>query len=452
MKKLIFLLTFLYVGSIAYGQETCCPNCPLFLPDNGSAEFPIGVADNGDVDGDSNDDCTTMVLESISLSFDHEYIGDLSLIVTSPCGNTITLLGPVGFFGATDGTTWDITFVDGTPSPDAGFSGVFNNADPWGLGGMYTGTYNPNVGNIADLNCPDNCGTWTFFVSDDQGLDVGNFLDFTLNFGQPTMDGEIACTSEPCTIDAVEITNIVCDDNGTLADSSDDVYTFDLTATATQGTTFSDDQGNSGLAYGTPVSYGPYPISGGDITVNIVDDGDVACIGSATAVAPPPCPTPSTAEAEVGRPCTCLGEALLNIDIDGDGEPDFFGESITITTTPPQSGISDWVFGPGAMGTFYDGTGTVTTMPEVVDNGDGTYTVTVYTASGETYTTDFSSAAANDGAGITTGPVTGGGCEYCANIPTVGEWGLIILCLSLLITAIVGIRQKQTVLAKEVAK
>jgi len=447
MKKLIFLLSFLYVGSIAYGQS-CCPNCPLFLPDGASAEFPIGVADNGDNDGDSTDDCASMVLESIAISFDHEYLGDLSLIVTSPCGNTITLLGPVGFFGPTDGTTWDITFVDGTPTPDPGFSAVFNNSDPWGLGGMYTGSYNPNVGNIADLNCPDNCGTWTFFVSDDQGIDVGNFLDFNLNFGQPTMDGEIACTSEPCTIDAVEITNVVCGDNGTPG-GSDDVYTFDLMATATQGTTFSDDQGNTGLAYGTVISYGPYPISGGDVTVNITDDGDVACIGSAIAVAPPPCPTPSTGEVESTRPCICFGD-VTNVDTDGDGESDIFGETLTITTTPAQAGITDWGFGPGATGTFYDATGAVTTMPSVVDNGDGTYTVTVYTASGETYTTDFTSAAANDGDGITTaGTVTGGGCEFCPNIPTVGEWGLIILCLSMLITAVVGIRQRQVTIARE---
>ena len=452
MKKLIFLLAFLYVGSIAYAQESCCPNCPLFLPDNGSAEFPIGVADNGDGDGDSNDDCTTMVLESISLNFDHEYLGDLTLTVTSPCGNTITLIGPEGFFGPTDGTTWDITFVDGTPSPDPGFSGVFNNADPWGLGGMYTGSYNPNIGNIADLNCPDNCGTWLFFVSDGQGLDEGNFLDFNLNFGQPTADGELACTSEPCSIDDVTISNIQCDDNGTPSMSSDDTYTFDLTATATQGTTFSDDQGGTGLAYGTPISYGPFPISSGDVTINITDDGDVACTGSATATAPVPSPcfVPGAAEAGLTDPCSCFGDE--NVDTNGDGESDLFYEEITITTTPAQSGITDWVLGPNTTGTFYDIMGNVVTAPMVTDNGDGTYTVVVYLASGETYSADFTSASANEGAGLSTGVVSGGGCVYCSSVPTVGQWGLIILCLSMLITAIVGIRQKQTVFVKEVAK
>lgn len=450
MKKLILLLSLICVVAVSYAQvpATCCPNCPLFLPDGASAEFPIGVADNGDGDGDSNDDCTAMVLESIAISFDHEYIGDLSLIVTSPCGNTITLIGPVGFFGATDNTTWDITFVDGTPAPDAGFSGVFNNGDAWGTGGMYTGSYNPNMGNIADLNCPDNCGTWTFFVSDDQGIDVGNFLDFNLNFGQPTMDGEIACTSEPCAIDAVEITNIVCDDNGTPSMSSDDVYTFDLTATATQGSTFSDNQGGTGLAYDTPISYGPFPISGGDVTIDIVDDGDVACIGSATAVAPPPCFTPGTAEAAITAVCRCFGDQ--NIDTNNSGEADIFFEEITVTTTPAQPGITDWAFGPGTTGVFYDMTGAVITTPDsVVDNGDGTYTIGVYVGSGQFYSADFVSTAANEGAGMTTGTVSGGGCEYCDDIPTVGEWGLIILCLSMFITAIVGIRQRQTILAEE---
>ncbi len=546
MKKILFLLLFIAAGQFAFAQNTCCTNCPLFLPDNGSAEFPIGVADNGEGDGDSTDDCESMVLESIAITFDHEYIGDLSLIVTSPCGNTITLIGPVGFFGATDGTTWDVTFVDGTPAPDPGFSGVFNNADAWGLGGMYTGTYNPNAGTIASLNCDDNCGVWTFFVSDDQGLDVGNFLDFNLNFGQPTADGELDCTSDPCAIDNVAISNIVCNDNNTPTVMSDDTYTFDLTATATQGTTFSDDQGNIGLAYDTPISYGPFPISGGDVTINLTDDGDVACIGSATAtapapcsdlmcsitpematnivcddngtvtmtddtytfdilvngdnpdpaasqtfsddqgnagvaygttlsygpfpisggnvtvtytdtedatctatmmgVAPEPCSEPGTADAELIDPCSCFGDE--NVDTNGDGESDLFYEQITITTTPAQAGITDWAVGPNTTGTFYDMMGNVVTMPMATDNGDGTYTIVIYLASGETYSTDFTSASANDGLGMTTGVVSGGGCVYCDSVPTVGQWGLIMLALSMCIVAIVGIRQRQTVLER----
>jgi len=552
MKKLILLLSLICVVAVAYAQDppTCCPNCPLFLPDGDSAEFPIGVADNGDGDGDSNDDCTTMVLESIAIMFDHEYIGDLIITATSPCGNTITLIGPgdVIPMGDTDGSTWDIVFVDGTAMPDPGFNAVFDNTQMWGLNGMFTGTYNPFMGTIADLNCPDNCGTWNFFVTDIFGQDDGNFLDFNLNFGQPTMDGEIACTSEPCAIDAVEITNVQCNDNNTPTMPGDDTYTFDLTATATQGTTFSDNQSGTGLAYDTPISYGPFPISGGDVIIDIVDDGDVACIGSATATAPPtcsplmcsitpemasnivcddngtvtmsddtytfdilvdgdnpeptasqtfsddqgnagiaygttlsygpfpisggnvivnytdaenatctatmmgvapePCSEPGTAEANITAVCSCFGDQ--NIDTNNSGEADIFFEEITITTTLAQPGITDWAFGPGTTGVFYDMTGAIITTPDsVVDNGDGTYTIGVYVASGQFYSADFVSAAANDGLGIATGVVSGGGCEFCDDIPTVGEWGLIILCLSMFITAIVGIRQRQNILVEE---
>jgi len=197
MKKLLLFIIIFCTGKFVFGQ--CgCTNCPEPLPDNTNRNFYVNVSDN---DLDPIDYCQTMLLESINLHFDHEYIGDLAITITSPCGNSILLTGNIGFFGATDGSVWNIGFVDGTPSPDPGFSPVFDNSDPWGINGFFTGTYNPWSGTIASLNCPDNCGTWIINVLDNQSNDFGNFLDFSLDFGDPSETGQLTCDSEappPC--------------------------------------------------------------------------------------------------------------------------------------------------------------------------------------------------------------------------------------------------------------
>ena len=192
MKKLLLVIVISFFGKFVFGQ--CgCTNCPQPLPDDTNQDFYVNVSDNN---LDSIDDCSTMLLESINLHFNHEYLGDLAITITSPCGNTITLAANVGFHGFTDGTVWDIEFVDGTPSPDSGFSPLFDNSDPWGINGYYTGTYNPWSGTLASLNCSNNCGTWTINVHDHQLNDLGNFLDFSLNFGNPSETGQLTCDSE----------------------------------------------------------------------------------------------------------------------------------------------------------------------------------------------------------------------------------------------------------------
>lgn len=193
MKKLIIFILLILFGKAGFGQ-CVCSNCPQPLPDNTNQNFYLTVSDNGQ---DGIDDCTSMSLEEINISFDHEYIGDLIITIISPCGNSITLMGTVGFYGATDGSVWNISFIDGTPTPDPGFSGTFDNGESWGINGSYTGTYNPSSGAISGLNCADNCGVWIINVYDDQANDFGNFNDFSLDFGDATDTGQLTCDSEP---------------------------------------------------------------------------------------------------------------------------------------------------------------------------------------------------------------------------------------------------------------
>ncbi len=237
MKKII-LLTMLLLSVFAVRQgyaQTCgCTNCPLNLPDNGSQDFFVNVSG-----ADNNDLATNNSVTGINVTFNHEYLGDLQITATSPAGQTITLIGPIGFFGATDLTSWDVSFVASTATamPDAGFSATWSNNQAWGLAGSYTGSYFPFMGNLEDFNTGPVDGTWIFNVTDDQGADVGNFIDFELIFASPvsssTGTGSIGCSSNPpCSLTSIDVTIGACTDPGTI-DPTDDTFvvTADIVVT-----------------------------------------------------------------------------------------------------------------------------------------------------------------------------------------------------------------------------
>ncbi|MFD2564666.1 beta strand repeat-containing protein, partial [Aquimarina rubra] len=85
------------------------------------------------------------------------------------------------------------------------------------------------------------------------------------------------CTN--CNIADAGLSSIVCDDNGTNSDGSDDTFTFELNPTGTDlGTTYTVSGGASGTGtYGGSTVFGPFPISGGDITITITDDNEPTC-------------------------------------------------------------------------------------------------------------------------------------------------------------------------------
>jgi hypothetical protein len=143
----------------------------------------------------------------VTMSFDHQYLGDLRITLTSPSGQTITLVGPIGFFGETDFTSWDVTFVpcgDAT-APDPGFAATWNNNQPWGLLGTYTGTYYPNNGCLQSFTGPVN-GTWTLTVTDGQAIDVGNFYDYEIIFCDPSGINCFSCEANAGTLNQPDLT------------------------------------------------------------------------------------------------------------------------------------------------------------------------------------------------------------------------------------------------------
>ncbi len=179
--------------------QTCgCTNCPQFMPDNFVGDFLINVdgADNPTLGQNGQGVC------GVTMHLDHEYIGDLTITLTSPSGQSVTLIGPEGFFGGTDGDVWDIAFVPcaDAANPDPGFTDVWNNNQAWGMNNLYTGSYYPNSGCLENFNSGPVDGTWTLTVVDGQAIDVGNFYDYEIIFCDPS---GITCFS--CEADAGDL-------------------------------------------------------------------------------------------------------------------------------------------------------------------------------------------------------------------------------------------------------
>jgi len=221
------------------------------------------------------------------------------------------------------------------------------------------------------------------------------------------------CSGSTCSIVPDAASAIVCDDNDTPSDPSDDTYTFDIlvngSSTFSGATnTFNDDQGNVGIAYGTTVSYGPFPISGGNVTVNFTDADEPSCTGMMMATAPAPCS---------GAVCE-ISVVISNIVCDSgadleDPADDMISFDYTVTDIGGTG--ATWSSDQGDAGVAYG-----TTIPFGPVPADGTtFTITV-----------------NDDADVlctaTDSQVLAACPPPSTDIPTLSEWGLITLALLLM--------------------
>ncbi|MBK8555039.1 MAG: proprotein convertase P-domain-containing protein [Lewinellaceae bacterium] len=215
------LVLILSAITLAYTQPCGCTNCPQFMPDNFTGDFLINVmnASNPTLGQNGQGVC------GVVLNFDHEYIGDLKITLTSPAGQTVTLIGPVGLFGMTDFTSWNITFVPcgDMAAPDPGFSSTWNNNQPWGMFGNYNGSYYPNTGCLENFNTGSVNGTWTLTVMDLQANDVGNFTDYQIIFCDPSGINCFSCAANAGNLLQADVT--ACEGAPSLALNLPPTYT-----------------------------------------------------------------------------------------------------------------------------------------------------------------------------------------------------------------------------------
>lgn len=213
--------------------------------------------------------------------------------------------------GTISGRVWNDTNNNGIR--DAGETGrpgvlvlVFDAASRQQRGIASTnnqGTYSvPNVpagSYIVQLTNPG--GVW--FVKKNQGTNDAvdsdvNELGFSDAFtvtatSTVTVDGGVSTRAQGCfTPVTLTATSPVCNNNGTPNNPADDTFTFSITATGGTGPWGFDYGTRKMLPYGTPLSVGPFPISGGAVTININDHDNPDCVASIRVTPPATCSTP----------------------------------------------------------------------------------------------------------------------------------------------------------------
>lgn len=152
-------------------------------------------------------------------------------------------------------------------------------------------------------------------------------LGFTANFtigANESLDFDAGFTTTPTgcfTPVTITVSTVACDNNGTPADPSDDTYTFVITVSGGTGE-WGWDYPAGGLfmqPYDQPVTFGPFPVGGGPITININDHDNPFCTATVTVNPPPPCSTNPQPEV----PCDvkiigCIKYELLSITKDAE--------------------------------------------------------------------------------------------------------------------------------------
>jgi subtilisin-like proprotein convertase family protein len=216
---LSFLLLFLLPKLVA--QTPCvCTNCPQFMPDVQGGN-PAVTTYSIQIQGASNPTLgqNGQGVCGVRLHFEHEYIGDLRITLTSPSGQTVTLIGPVGLFGETDFSTWNILFVpcSAVATPDPTRPATWTNTGwPDGTAANprnYTGSYYPQAGCLESFTGSVN-GQWTLTATDGQALDVGTFFNYEIIFCDPAGIDCFSCAANAGALPQPDVT--ACEGVATL--------------------------------------------------------------------------------------------------------------------------------------------------------------------------------------------------------------------------------------------
>lgn len=140
-----------------------------------------------DISGAVNNSLSTNSICEVHIKFKHTHLGDFIMQLTSPAGQTITLVGPSGYYGSTDFTIWDISFVrcSALAEPDLGYMPQWDNNQFWGVFGSFDGSYYPYDGCFEDFNTGQVNGVWTLNIIDNQQFDVGEIQEFQIIFCDP---------------------------------------------------------------------------------------------------------------------------------------------------------------------------------------------------------------------------------------------------------------------------
>jgi subtilisin-like proprotein convertase family protein len=174
-----------------------------FLPDGSGASYSTSITTNCYPPGSTVTSISDII--NICLNMEHSYSGDLSMRITCPNGQNVSILTyPSGTGSANLGTPWATAPVDGssavtTPGVGANYCFAMGGA-AWATSAVsggtfvsgngpatYTDTYVP-AGTYAPIQsfaglvgCPLN-GNWTITVTDNLASDNGYIFNWDINF------------------------------------------------------------------------------------------------------------------------------------------------------------------------------------------------------------------------------------------------------------------------------
>lgn len=209
--RALSLLLLAMLGPLVVCAQNCGSRDTVLTATGGSTDYVLEIEDLV-----SNNLAAGQGICGVELSFAHQYVYDLVITLTSPGGQTVTILGPEN--GQSRPPTifarWfiDFTRCDQPADPDAGAPATWNNNHPfnWAVGGLYTGTYYPSNGCLEDFNTGSANGNWTLNVTSNRPGADGAIIYFRLQFcdetgfdccfadaGQPPVGELIRCEAHP---------------------------------------------------------------------------------------------------------------------------------------------------------------------------------------------------------------------------------------------------------------
>src|SRR5690606_27113640 len=168
---------------------------------------------------------------------------------------------------------WEMDSTDDLSTFDLRVTGQ-NVSDTWTSDdGLLTGNYD-SLYRMGPFPIGEGSRSWT--ITDDKNTSCQSIL---------AVDPPLTC-SEVCDLKTF-VSNILCDDNGSSMDSTDDLFAFDLRVEGQNvSENWTSDDGLLAGSYDSPYRMGPFPIGDGSRTWTITDDKNTSC-QSILAVDPP---------------------------------------------------------------------------------------------------------------------------------------------------------------------
>ncbi len=180
-----------------------------FLPDGSGVSYTTSITTNCYQPGLTVTAATDIT--NICLNMEHSYLGDLSLSISCPNGQSVSLVNYGSGGGSANlGTPWATATVDGstsTTTPGTGANYCFTpSASTTLVGGILTGgtfpngngpstytdsyvpagSYQPAASFAGLIGCPLN-GSWTIHVTDNLAADNGYIFNWDINFSAALM-------------------------------------------------------------------------------------------------------------------------------------------------------------------------------------------------------------------------------------------------------------------------